>query len=141
MKLAEIQQALCEEQLDGWLFFDHHHRDPIAYRVLDFTPGSMVSRRWYYFVPASGEPRGLAHRIEPNTLQELPGSIAHYAGWKEMVDGLGSLLGSARRVAMQYSPLCAIPHPGLVPCVNSPSRRRGWDPSTGSSLRRIPRLT
>jgi Xaa-Pro dipeptidase len=114
MKLAEIQQALREENLDGWLFFDHHHRDPLAYRVLDFTPGSMVSRRWYYFVPASGEPRGLAHRIEPNTLQELPGSISHYAGWKEMLDGLRAILGPARRVAMQFSPLCAVPYVAMV---------------------------
>jgi Xaa-Pro aminopeptidase len=114
MRLAEIQQALREEGLDGWLFFDHHHRDPIAYRVLDFTPGSMVTRRWYYFVPASGEPRGLAHRIEPQTLQALPGMMAHYAGWKEMVDGLRSLMGPARRVAMQFSPLCAVPYVAMV---------------------------
>jgi Xaa-Pro dipeptidase len=114
MKLVEIQQALREEHLDGWLFFDHHHRDPLAYRVLEFTPGSMVSRRWYYFVPASGEPRGLAHRIEPATLQELSGSIGHYAGWQEMVDGLRSILGSAKRVAMQYSPLCAVPYVAMV---------------------------
>src|SRR5262245_54637428 len=109
MKLAEIQAALREENLDGWLFFDHPRRDPLAYRVLDFTPGSMVSRRWYYFVPASGEPRGLAHRIEAATLQELPGAISHYAGWQEMVDGLRLILGTAKHVAMQFSPLCAVP--------------------------------
>jgi Xaa-Pro dipeptidase len=114
MKLAEIQQALREEHLDGWLFFDHHRRDPLAYRVLEFTPGSMVSRRWYYFVPASGEPRGLAHRIEPATLQELPGCTSHYAGWQEMVDGVRSILGPAKRVAMQYSPLCAVPYVAMV---------------------------
>lgn len=114
VKLAEIQRALRDEHLDGWLFFDHHHRDPLAYRVLDFVPGSMVSRRWYYFVPAFGEPRGLAHRIEPATLQDLPGDISHYAGWKEMVDGLKSILRPARRVAMQYSPLCAVPYVAMV---------------------------
>jgi len=114
MRLQEIQQALRDEHLDGWLFFDHHHRDPLAYRVLGFTPGSMVTRRWYYFIPASGEPRGLAHRIEPDTLRELPGKISHYAGWREMVDGLRSIVGSARKVAMQYSPLCAVPYVAMV---------------------------
>jgi Xaa-Pro dipeptidase len=114
MRLQEIQQALREEGLDGWLFFDHHHRDPLAYRVLDFTPGSMVSRRWFYFIPAAGDPRGMAHRIEPATLQELPGAIAHYAGWKEMVDGLRAILGAARNVAMQFSPLCAVPYVAMV---------------------------
>lgn len=114
MRLAEIQAALREENLDGWLFFDHHRRDPIAYRVLDFTPGSMVTRRWFYFIPASGEPRGLAHRIEVQTLQELPGVIALYAGWKELIDGLRAMLGASRRVAMQFSPLCAVPYVAMV---------------------------
>lgn len=114
MRLAEIQAALKEEGLDGWLFFDHHRRDPIAYRVLQFTPGSMVTRRWYYFVPAEGEPRGLAHKIEAQTLKELPGKVGLYAGWKEMVDGLRGLLGGAKRVAMQYSPDCAVPYVAMV---------------------------
>ena len=114
MRLQEIQAALREEGLDGWLFFDHHQRDPLAYRVLQFTPGSMVTRRWYYFVPASGEPRGLAHKIEFETLKELPGAIGLYAGWQELVEGVRGLLGSAKRVAMQYSPNCAVPYVAMV---------------------------
>jgi Xaa-Pro aminopeptidase len=114
MRLSEIQAALQEEGLDGWLFFDHHQRDPLAYRVLQFTPGSMVTRRWYYFVPASGEPRGLAHKIEFETLKDLPGSIGLYAGWQELIEGLRGILGNAKRVAMQYSPDCAVPYVAMV---------------------------
>ena len=114
MRLTEIQAALREEGLDGWLFFDHHHRDELSYRVLQFTPGSMVTRRWYYFVPATGEPRGLAHKIEPNTLQPLPGFVQLYAGWEELVQGLGRLIGRARKIAMQYSPNCAVPYVAMV---------------------------
>lgn len=114
MRLEEIQAALREEKLDGWLFFDHHQRDPLAYRVLQFTPGSMVTRRWYYFVPASGEPRGLAHKIEPETLKELPGATSFYASWGEMQEGLRRMVGTARRVAMQYSPDCAVPYVAMV---------------------------
>jgi Xaa-Pro dipeptidase len=114
MKLAEIQAALKAEDLDGWLFFDHHHRDELSYRVLQFVPGSMVTRRWYYYVPAEGEPRGLAHKIEPETLKPLPGSVKLYAGWQELVDGLKGLLGGAKRVAMQYSPNCAVPYVAMV---------------------------
>jgi Xaa-Pro aminopeptidase len=105
---------LREEGLDGWLFFDHHQRDPLAYRVLQFTPGSMVTRRWYYFVPTEGEPRGLAHKIEFETLKDLPGEIGLYAGWQELVDGLRGIVGKARRVAMQYSPNCAVPYVAMV---------------------------
>jgi Xaa-Pro aminopeptidase len=114
MRLDEMQAALRAEGLDGWLFFDHHHRDELSYRVLQFKPGSGVSRRWYYFVPASGEPRGLAHKIEPDTLKPLLGNVKLYAGWAELVDGLRGLLGGSKRVAMQYSPNCAVPYVAMV---------------------------
>ena len=114
MNLAEIQAALREEGLDGWLFFDHHRRDPLAYRVLKFTPNSIVSRRWYYFVPAHGEPVGLVHKIEAQTLSELPGAMSTYAGWNEMVDGIRALLAGSKRIAMQYSPNCAVPYVAMV---------------------------
>ena len=79
MRLKEMQTALRAEGLDGWLFFDHHRRDPLAYRILQFTPNSPVTRRWFYYVPAEGEPRGLAHRIEAQTLDALPGEHSTYS--------------------------------------------------------------
>jgi Xaa-Pro dipeptidase len=113
-RISNIQAALRDEHLDGWLFFDHHHRDPLAYRVLQFTPGSMVTRRWFYFIPAHGEPQGLVHKIEAQTLAPLPGRHSLYAGWKELTDGLRRILGGARRVAMQYSPDCQVPYVAMV---------------------------
>ncbi len=114
IKLDEIQAALREERLDGWLFFDHHRRDPLAYRVLQLTPDSPVTRRWFYFIPAAGEPRKLVHKIEEHTLDPLPGKLAAYAGWSTLVEGLKAMLGGARKVAMQYSPDCAVPYVSMV---------------------------
>lgn len=114
MNISEIQAAIREEHLDGWLFFDHHRRDPLAYRVLRFTPGSMVSRRWYYFIPAEGEPRKLEHKIEAHTLDPLPGRKSVYAEWGEMVERLGELTRGAKKIAMQYSPRCAVPYVSMV---------------------------
>ena len=114
MNVAEIQEKLREEKLDGWLFFDHHQRDPLAYRVLNFTPAGPVTRRWYYFIPAQGEPRGLVHRIESGVLDLLPGEKTAYSSWKEQADGLERMLANSRRVAMQYSPRCAIPSVSMV---------------------------
>jgi Xaa-Pro dipeptidase len=82
--------------------------------VLGFTPASHVTRRWYYFIPAEGEPVGLAHRVESTMLDALPGEKIRYSSWTEQVDGLRRILGKARRVAMQYSPLCAIPYVAMV---------------------------
>jgi Xaa-Pro aminopeptidase len=114
MRLEEIQEKIRAEKVDGWLFYDHHGRDPLSYRVLQFTPASAVTRRWYYFVPAKGEPRGLVHKIEAKTLKDLPGVVKMYAGWKELMDGLREMLGGARRVAMQYSPQNAVPYVSMV---------------------------
>lgn len=114
MNVAEIQEALAREGMDGWLFFDHHQRDPLAYRVLGLSPPSHVTRRWYYFIPAKGEPEGLVHRVEFGMLDPLPGGKIKYSSWTEQVDGIRRILGSARRVAMQYSPQCAIPYVAMV---------------------------
>ena len=114
MRLDEIQAALGEEGLDGWLFYDHHRRDPLAYRILGLGDMFPPTRRWYYFIPASGEPRALCHRIEPHTLDALPGEKQFYSRWAEQADGIRSLLGSARKVAMQHSPNCALPYIAMV---------------------------
>lgn len=114
MNLAEIQSAIAREQLDGWLFFDHHERDPLAYRVLGLPTGRLTSRRWYFFIPSQGEPRKLVHKIEPFHLDSLPGSRTTYAGWEEQKRALAALLGGARRIAMQYSPDCAVPYVSMV---------------------------
>jgi Xaa-Pro dipeptidase len=79
MDLSQIQGALREQHLDAWLFYDHHHRDPIAYRVLGLPATTMVTRRWYYVIPAQGEPAKLTHRIEPHHLTTLPGKEEEYA--------------------------------------------------------------
>src|SRR5262249_35056104 len=102
------------EKLDGWLFFDHHRRDPLAYRVLQFEPNSPVTRRWFYYIPAQGEPRGLVHKIEAETLSGLVGKHATYSGWSSLVEGVRSLIGGGKRIAMQYSPNCAVPYVSLV---------------------------
>jgi Xaa-Pro dipeptidase len=114
MKLLEIQQALRDQELDGWLFFDHHRRDPLAYRILSVKPGQEVTRRWYYLIPANGEPKALVHQIEQSILGDLPGTKTAYSSWVAQVDGLRNLLAGCRRVAMQYSPNCSIPYVSMV---------------------------
>jgi Xaa-Pro dipeptidase len=104
MDLSAIQAALRERNIDAWLFYDHHHRDPIAYRVLGLPPGQMVTRRWFYLIPADGEPLKLVHKIEPGHLDTLPGSKHQYSGWQELFDQIKVILANYRDIAMQYSP-------------------------------------
>lgn len=113
MDLKAIQAALTESGLDGWLFYDHHRRDPIAYRVLKINP-PLCTRRWYYLIPAKGEPSKLVHRIERGNLAGLPGATHEYSSWKEQREKLKHLLEGKRRLAMEYSALNDIPYIGLV---------------------------
>ena len=114
MNLGEIQEALRERKFDAWLFYDHHHRDPIAYRVLGVREDLMVTRRWFYLIPAQGEPAKLVHRIEAGHLDPLPGSKEVYSGWQELWDKLRTMVSNHTTLAMQYSPNNLIPYVGLV---------------------------
>ncbi len=114
MNLEQIQSALREQQVDGWLFYDHHHRDPIAYRILGLSEDLFVSRRWYYFIPAEGSPRKLTHRIESGKLAELPGSGNVYSSWQELEAGLSAMLEPYTTLAMQYSPRNSIMYVSMV---------------------------
>lgn len=104
MNVSVIQAALRERNIDAWLFYDHHHRDPIAYRVLGLPTSLMVTRRWFYLIPAQGEPLKLVHKIEAGHLDSLPGSKRTYSGWQELFAQLKVLLADYRDIAMQYSP-------------------------------------
>jgi Xaa-Pro aminopeptidase len=104
MNLEAIQSALRDANLDGWLFYDHHHRDPIGESILGLDPKAHITRRWYYFIPANGDPRKLMHRIEQGRLDSLPGSKGLYSSWQELRTGLKAMLSGFRRIAMQYSP-------------------------------------
>ncbi len=112
-RIEAIQAALRDAHLDGWLFYDHHNRDPLAYSILGIPVGH-VTRRWYYFVPVTGEPRKLVHRIESGKLDSLPGTKAEYSSWQELEASLETLLHGATRIALQYSPRNAIMYVSLV---------------------------
>ena len=114
MNLAAIQAALRERNIDAWLFYDHHHRDPIAYRVLGLPEKLMVTRRWFYLIPAEGEPQKLVHKIEAGHLDSLPGGKRQYAGWQELFEEIKNMLAGHRDIAMQYSPNNAVFYISLV---------------------------
>jgi Xaa-Pro dipeptidase len=112
--IKAIQTELKAGRIDGWLFYDHHHRDPIASRILGLDNNGMATRRWFYFIPARGEPRKLVHKIELGALDSLAGRKQVYAGWEELRNQLRKLLSGCRKIAMQYSPENKIPYIGLV---------------------------
>src|SRR5262245_39357448 len=102
--LPKIQAALHQFGLDGWLIYDFRGSNLPARRIVGFSDGQMGSRRWFYFVPAAGEPQKLVHRIESAALDHLPGGKTIYLRWQELETGVAQLVAGSRRVAMEYSP-------------------------------------
>ena len=96
-------------------WYDFHGANPIATRVAGLSDsGHLATRRWYYLIPAEGQPKALVHRIERHNLDHLPGEKLLYAGRAELDRGLTALLSGVTRVAMEYSPDCAIPYVSRV---------------------------
>lgn len=109
MDQERIQHAIRDAGFDGWLFYDFRKSNLLAYRVLGLDEGGFYSRRWYYFIPAQGEPTAIISSVEPHVLRQLPGRRRVFRSWGELGSLLAETLQGTRRLAMEYSPMNAIP--------------------------------
>jgi len=109
MEMRKIQEALRNEKISGWLFCDFHNRDRIAYEILGLDFKKPNSRRWFYYIPSRGKPKKLVSAVEKGKLDDLPGRRNVYVSWKELHGFLGKILGSKKKIAMQYSPKNNVP--------------------------------
>jgi Xaa-Pro aminopeptidase len=112
--LAAIQSALQQQQLDGWLLYDFRGLNVLARRIVDLNPEQMLSRRWFYLIPAYGEPRKLVHKIEPAALDHLPGTTRVYLRWQELEAGVAAILADCRQIGMEYVARNANPYVSRV---------------------------
>jgi Xaa-Pro dipeptidase len=113
-RLEEIAHALSAAGLDGWLFYDFRMSDPLAYRILELPENGLATRRWFCYVPASGKPTAIVSAVEANRLDALAAEKIVYRSHHEMIAAIGTVLKGARRIAMDYSPECAIPYVSRV---------------------------
>jgi Xaa-Pro aminopeptidase len=96
--IFRFQKAIREERLDGWLFVNFAHRDRLTDSLLGLAPDAVSTRRWFYFVPATGEPVKIVHAIEPSILDALPGSKSAFYAHEELTRILSTFAG--KRVAI-----------------------------------------
>ncbi len=115
--MSPIEQAqifLKEMGADGWLLYDFHGNNPLARRFLEIGKDQMTTRRFFYWIPVSGEAVKLVHAMESQILDALPGKKKIYSSWQSLEKELGKILKEAKKVAMEYSPKNAIPYVSLV---------------------------
>jgi Xaa-Pro dipeptidase len=109
-KIEQIQAALREYKIDGWLFYDFWKRNEYAQRILEYPAHLLNTRRFFYLIPANGVPQMLVHSIERWNLDHLPGEKTIFLSWQSLESGLKKILSGVKTVAMEYSPANAIPY-------------------------------
>jgi Xaa-Pro dipeptidase len=118
--------------IDGWLLYDFRGSNPIARRLIGFNERQIATRRWFYWIPAQGEPVAFVHAIEKEALGKAPGRRVVYSSWRDLEAQLATSLKGCRRVAMEYSPRAAIPYVSRVDA-GTVELIRGFGPEVVSS--------
>jgi Xaa-Pro dipeptidase len=109
-KIRDVQKHLVKEKIDGWLLYDFNGINTLARDFLNILPEELITRRFFYWIPAKGVPIKILHVIEPHVIGELPGEVLKYLKWQELEAQLGTVLKGSKTVAMEFSPRNAIPY-------------------------------
>ena len=109
-KLKEVQKALQDQGLDGWLLYDFRRSNELACLFLGIPGERLLTRRFFYWIPRQGEPCKIVHRIEDKSLDHLPGSTRRYSTWQELEQETAHAIQGAANIAMEYSPRNALPY-------------------------------
>jgi Xaa-Pro aminopeptidase len=64
----------------------------------------LLTRRWFVWVPAQGEPTVTVHAIEYGSFPGIGMPVSSYSSRDDLVAHLKSTLGGAKRIAMEFSP-------------------------------------
>jgi Xaa-Pro dipeptidase len=113
MNIPEVQNQLNQAGIEGWLLYDFQGTNPVARKLLGIT-GQLITRRWYYWIPKTGDPLAFCHQIERQAFTPLGVRVDTFRSWQEMVSGLKLHLAGSQTIAMEYSPFCAIPYVSRV---------------------------
>ena len=112
--LKKVQDILTNMNFDAWLFYDFRGSNELAHQILNINPDAHLTRRLFYFVPGKGNPVKILNGIEAFHLDHLPGDKLVYTSHTSLQDQLASVLSKVKIVAMEYSPMNAIPYVSKV---------------------------
>lgn len=110
----KVQEILTAMKIDAWLLYDFRFSNELALNMLGITKKSHLTRRFYYLIPQKGLPIKIANAIETFHFDGLPGKLLPYASYSSLNDNLKTSLKGIKKVAMEYSPMNAIPYVSRV---------------------------
>jgi Xaa-Pro aminopeptidase len=108
--LKKVQEILTAMNIDAWLLYDFRFSNELALNMLGITKKSHLTRRFYYLIPKKGNPFKIANAIETFHFDDLPGKLLPYASYDSLKHNLRTCLKGIKNVAMEYSPMNAIPY-------------------------------
>lgn len=112
--LKKVQKILSNMDIDAWLLYDFRFSNELALTMLGITKKSHLTRRFYYLIPKKGTPVKIANAIETFHFEHLPGKLLSYASYDSLIQNLKLSLEGIKKVAMEYSPMNAIPYVSRV---------------------------
>ncbi|MBQ3111160.1 MAG: aminopeptidase P family protein [Clostridia bacterium] len=104
--IDSIQMHMQQNGIDSWLISDFRGSNPAMCQIIG---KKFTTRRAYVYIPKCGSPVVVYHIIDRNAYENLPCERIMYVTWQELFENLERLLKNDNTVAMEYSPLCAIP--------------------------------
>lgn len=110
LNITKIQKILEDRNIDGWLLFDFRGSNDLALEILGIKKESHLTRRFFYFIPQTGTPTKIVNAIEEHNLAHLTGNKLSFSSHNSLREHLASTLSGSKKIAMEYSPINAIPY-------------------------------
>ena len=104
-----MQTAIREAGFDAWVLYDFRGSNDLAWDILALDKEAHCTRRWMVVIPAKGKAHKIVHRMEQIPLSHVDAKETAYSTTAEYTETVRTLLAPYKKVAMEYSPMNAIP--------------------------------
>ena len=105
--IAQAQEYMQENEIDGWLLYDYRGMNPIFSDTVGYIPN--ITRPCWLWIPASSDPKLIVSFVDQNRFEHLGIKAEYWVSRAQMINSLKSHLPQQGKVAMEYSPMGVLP--------------------------------
>ena len=105
--IAQAQEYMQENKIDGWLLYDYRGMNPIFSDTVGYIPN--ITRPCWLWIPASSDPKLIVSFVDQNRFEHLGIKAEYWVSRAQMINSLKSHLPQQGKVAMEYSPMGVLP--------------------------------